>query len=159
MSVPTLVCPGAYLTLHYRVALSSEAAIDTPVVDTFGDRPATLQLGGGQLAEALEAKLIGLKVGDHVSFELAPGEAYGPRNSDLVRKVSRAVFDAESDSEAQYAPGDFVEFAAPWRANVPKGARFAGVLKELNDQYALFDFNHPLAGMPIRFEVQIIGVL
>jgi FKBP-type peptidyl-prolyl cis-trans isomerase SlpA len=159
MPESTLVSPGAFLTLHYRVALASERAIDTPVVDTFTDRPATLQLGTGQLAPPLEAKLIGLRVGDHVSFELGPDEAYGPRNPELVRKVSRTLLDAESEPGVHYAPGDLVEFATPPEANVPKGASFAGVLKELNDQFALFDFNHPLAGQPLRFEVQIIGVL
>jgi len=46
-----------------------------------------------------------------------------------------------------------VEFPAPG------GGRFAGVLKEIDDQWALFDFNHPLAGQRIRLEVEILGVL
>lgn len=156
MPDPIQVSPGAFLTLHYRVALASEAAIDTPVFDTFGDRPATLQMGCGQLAAPLEAKLLGLRAGDHVSFELGPDEAYGPRNPDLVRKVSRTLLEAEAGSGAPYAPGDWVEFAGP---SAEKGASFAGLLKELDDDFALLDFNHPLAGQPLRFEVQIIGVL
>jgi FKBP-type peptidyl-prolyl cis-trans isomerase SlpA len=159
MSASNQVSQGAYLTLHYRVALASEKAIDTPVVDTFGDRPATLQMGSGQLAPPLESRLIGLKAGDHVSFELGPDEAYGPRNPDLVRRVSRALLDSESQTGTQYAVGDLVEIAAPNGVDVPNRASFAGVIKELNDQYALFDFNHPLAGQALRFEVQIIAVL
>jgi FKBP-type peptidyl-prolyl cis-trans isomerase SlpA len=46
-----------------------------------------------------------------------------------------------------------VDFAAPG------GGRFAGVLREMGEQDALFDFNHPLAGQHVKFEVRIIGVM
>ncbi len=52
----------------------------------------------------------------------------------------------------EYKVGDLVDFAAPG------GGRFAGVLRELNDEDALFDFNHPLAGQTLKFEVHIIGI-
>ena len=66
------VVPGSFLTLHYRLA----GADGTPLVDTFDDPPATLSLGTGQLAPAVEARLIGLTEGAQQSFELAPGEAH-----------------------------------------------------------------------------------
>jgi FKBP-type peptidyl-prolyl cis-trans isomerase SlpA len=165
-----IIQPDSYLTLHYRLALmnvhnavSNGAAkagnsIEIEpgkgdVINTFGGKPATLQMGGGQFAPALEEKLLGLKTGDHTRFELEPDAGFGPRNPELIQKVSRSLLDAESESHADYQPGDVVEF------NAPGGSRMAGVLKELNAQYALFDFNHPLAGQPLCFEVQIIGVL
>jgi FKBP-type peptidyl-prolyl cis-trans isomerase SlpA len=159
MSNPALVQPDSYLTLHYRVALAAQEPIKAAVVDTFNERPATLQLGAGQLAAPLEALLVGLKQGDSASFELAPDVAYGPRNPQLVQRLSRSLLDAESEKGAIYEPGDWVEFNAPTHGDGTTTARFAGVLKELNDQYALFDFNHPLAGQSIRFDVQIIGIL
>ena len=51
------------------------------------------------------------------------------------------------------ALGDLVDF------NAPGGGSFAGVLLELGDKDALFDFNHPLAGQHVKFEVSLIGVL
>jgi FKBP-type peptidyl-prolyl cis-trans isomerase SlpA len=156
MHQPPVVLPDSFLTLHYRIALSSDAAIDSPVVDTFDDKPATLQLGSGQLAPPLESRLVGLVAGQRASFELAAGEAYGERNPELVQKLSRKVLRAENDDGNEFQAGDWVEFPGP---NGAPHERFAGVLKELNDQYALFDFNHPLAGQPIRFDVEIIGVL
>jgi len=144
---------NSYLTLHYRVSLTSEEAIDTDIVNTFDDKPATLQLGCGQMSEALEARLLGLSVGDYAVFDLAAGEAFGPRNGALVQKVNRAALDQQEDFAANYQPGDMVQFASP------EGGNYTGVLKQLTDDYALFDFNHPLAGQPVRFEVRIIGVL
>jgi FKBP-type peptidyl-prolyl cis-trans isomerase SlpA len=143
------VSESAYLTLHYRLA----AADGSDIVSTFNERPATLQLGTGQLAPFLEACLLGLPDGAHQTFELAPEQAFGQRNPDLVQKVSRAMLDENSDSEQQYAVGDLVDFAAPG------GGRFAGVLLDINDHDALFDFNHPLAGQAVKFEVKIIGIL
>ncbi len=55
--------------------------------------------------------------------------------------------------DEDYRVGDLVDFAAPG------GGRFAGVLREIDEQGALFDFNHPLAGQTLKFEVKIIGIL
>lgn len=143
------VTEAAYLTLHYRLASMDDADI----VSTFQGNPATLQLGTGQLAPFLEACLIGLPEGAHQMFELPPEKAFGPRNPDLVQKVSRATLDENSSVDAHYAIGDVVEFAAP------SGGRFAGVLREISAEDALFDFNHPLAGQTLKFEVKIIGIL
>ncbi|MCE2830744.1 MAG: FKBP-type peptidyl-prolyl cis-trans isomerase [Oxalobacteraceae bacterium] len=144
-----VVAEGAFLTLHYR--LSADDGRD--IVSTFADNPATLQLGAGQLSPSLEAKLLGLPEGAQRVFELAPGEAFGPRNADLVQRVSMATLRQHSSEDANYAVGDLVDFSAPG------GGRFAGMLLELGEDDALFDFNHPLAGRSVKFEVNIIGIL
>jgi len=125
----------------------------TDIVSTFDEGPATLQLGTGQLAPFLEACLLGLPEGVRQSFDLPPERAFGPRNPDLIQRVSRATLDENSSSDERYAIGDLVEFAAPG------GGRFAGVLREIDAEGALFDFNHPLAGQSVKFEVKIIGIL
>ncbi|KQV80159.1 peptidylprolyl isomerase [Massilia sp. Root351] len=146
---PPVVTASAYLTLHYRLATVDGADI----VTTFNGTPATLMLGQGQLAPVLEQLLLGLPEGTHKTFDLEPGVGFGPRNPELVRPVSRATLDANSVPGADYKVGDLVDFAAPG------GGRFAGVLRELGETEALFDFNHPLAGQPVRFEVNLISVL
>ena len=144
-----VVTASAYLTLHYRLASADGA----DVITTFGGNPATLMLGQGQLAPFLEECLMGLPEGTHKTFTLAPAQAFGERNPDLVRDVTRATLDENSVPGADYKVGDLVDFAAP------KGGRFAGVLRELREHDAIFDFNHPLAGQPLVFEVKLISVL
>ena len=144
-----VVNASSYLTLHYRLASMD----GTDLITTFGGNPATLMLGQGQLAPALEACLMGLEEGTHKTFELAPAQGFGDRNPDLVQAVSRATLDENSAPDAGYKVGDLVDFAAPG------GGRFAGVLRELRDDTAIFDFNHPLAGQTLKFEVKLISVL
>ncbi|HJV00934.1 MAG TPA: peptidylprolyl isomerase [Burkholderiaceae bacterium] len=146
---PNVVTKSAYLTLHYRLATLD----GTDIVTTFNGNPATLMLGQGQLAPFLEDCLLGLPEGTHKTFELAPAQGFGERNPELVRLVSRATLDENSDPEAEYKVGDLIDFAAPG------GGRFAGVLREIGEESALFDFNHPLAGQSLRFEVNLISVL
>jgi FKBP-type peptidyl-prolyl cis-trans isomerase SlpA len=148
LSLP-VVTEASYLTLHYRLA--SQDGED--IVTTFKESPATLQFGMGQLAPFLEACLLGLPEGTHQTFDLPPEQAFGPRNPELIQRVSRATLRQNSQLGEEYRIGDLVEFAAP------RGGQFAGVLREIDEQGALFDFNHPLAGQSLKFEVKIIGIL
>jgi FKBP-type peptidyl-prolyl cis-trans isomerase SlpA len=143
------VGPDSFLTLHYRVALEN----DTDVVTTFGDKPATLLLGQGQLAPTLEQALFGMREGERTTFRLAPEHAFGPRNPELLQRVSLVTLRENSSFEEDSQPGDLGEF------NAPGAGKYAGVLKEVGETSALFDFNHPLAGQTILFEVQLIGIL
>ncbi|RZU02894.1 FKBP-type peptidyl-prolyl cis-trans isomerase [Rivibacter subsaxonicus] len=150
--MPT-VQPGSFLTLHYRLA--SRDGVD--VVNTFGGPPATLSLGAGELAPAIEARLIGLEEGTRSAFELAAGEAFGERNPELLQRVKLALLRELGDPDERYSVGDVVQFPTPDGAG-----SYAGVVREIGpaaEDWALFDFNHPLAGQPVRFEVQLIGVL
>jgi FKBP-type peptidyl-prolyl cis-trans isomerase SlpA len=146
----TAVQPGSFLTLHYRLAGPDGG----DVVSTFNDQPATLTVGAGQLSPAIERRLIGLEEGAEASFELAPGEAFGERNPEMLQRVSRALLAEHGDPEAEYTLGDVVEFPTP-----DGTGRFAGVVRELGDDWLLFDFNHPLAGQAVTFQVRLIGVL
>ncbi len=144
------VQPGSFLTLHYRLAGPDGG----DVINTFAHPPATLSLGTGELAPAMEARLIGLAEGERASFELAAGEAFGERNPELLQRVKRALLDELGDAGASYEAGDVVAFPTP-----DGQGSYAGVVVEAGAESLLFDFNHPLAGRSVTFEVQLIGVL
>ena len=144
------VQPGSFLTLHYRLAGPDGADI----INTFNDKPATLSLGTGELAPAMEARLLGLAEGTRTSFELAAGEAFGERNAELIQRVKRSLLDELGDPDEQYGVGDVVQFPTP-----DGQGSYAGVVREVGGDWLLFDFNHPLAGKPVHFEVHLIGVL
>lgn len=145
-----LVQPGSFLTLHYRLAGPDGADI----VNTFADKPATLSLGTGELAAALEQRLLGLAEGTRSTFDVPAGEAFGERNPELLQRVKRSLLAELGDPDATYHVGDVVQFPTP-----DGQASYAGVVREEGGDWLLFDFNHPLAGRPVTFEVQLIGVL
>lgn len=145
-----LVQAGSFLTLHYRLA----GPDGQDLINTFADKPATLSLGTGELAPAIEARLLGLAEGVHTRFELAPGEAFGERNPELLQRVKLSLMRQLGDPDEHYQVGDVVQFPTP-----DGRGQYAGVVRELGEDWLLFDFNHPLAGQPVSFEVQLIGVL
>ncbi|MGA1083664.1 MAG: FKBP-type peptidyl-prolyl cis-trans isomerase [Burkholderiaceae bacterium] len=140
----------SHVTFHYRL---SDPEIGRVYLSTFEASPATLQLGAGQFAPGLERCLLALQEGETRSYDLGPDDAFGPRNPDLLQLVARQLIEAHADPADQLEPGDLLGFPTP------DGGRFAGVFKGWEGDGALFDFNHPLAGQPLRFEVQMIGVL
>lgn len=152
-AVSPTIQAGSFLTLHYR--LSGPAG---DVVNTFQAAPATLTLGTGALAPAIEARLLGLPEGTRTTIELPAGEAFGPRSTDMLQWLARKELADLGGGHDTYEVGEVVKFATP-----DGQGEFAGVIKEFRSdakgEAVLFDFNHPLAGQPVTFEVQVIGVL
>ena len=150
MATMNLIQAGSFLTLHYRLA----GPDGTDFINTFAEKPATLTLGTGQLAPAIEACLIGMAEGQRSQFELSAGQAFGDRNPEMLQRVRNSLLDSLSDEGAQFGVGDVVQFPTP-----DGSGSYAGLLREVGDGWMLFDFNHPLAGQPVSFEVQVIGVM
>ena len=147
--MPT-VEPGSFLTLHYRLA-----GPQGDIINTFDDKPATLSLGAGVLTPALEQRLLGLAEGTRTTIEIAPGEAFGEHNPDMQQWVARKLLNELGDPMERYAAGDVVQFPTPDGL----GSYAGTVLQVAEDGAVLFDFNHPLAGQPVTFEVHVIGIL
>jgi FKBP-type peptidyl-prolyl cis-trans isomerase SlpA len=149
------VQPGSFLTLHYRLA-----GPGGDIINTFADKPATLTLGTGELSPAVEKHLLGLAEGTHQTFEIPAGEAFGERNPEMIQWVTRRLIEEMGNSVEQYNVGDVVQFPTPDGMGTYSGTvRQVGKDAGGKPDALLFDFNHPLAGQPVTFEVQLVGVL
>jgi FKBP-type peptidyl-prolyl cis-trans isomerase SlpA len=151
----SVIEPGSFLTLHYRMA----GPDGKDIISTFGGKPATLSLGTGELSPAIEQRLLGLAEGTHTTFELPAGAAFGDRNSELVQWVAGKLLKELGDPNEQYKVGDVVQFPTP-----DGQGQYAGAVQQIGGadgqgDAVQFDFNHPLAGQPVTFEVHVIGVL
>jgi FKBP-type peptidyl-prolyl cis-trans isomerase SlpA len=156
-SAAPLIQQGSFLTLHYRMAGPSvDGKPGADIINTFAGKPATLSLGTGELSPAIEQRLLGLPEGTRTTFELPAGEAFGERNPELVQWVARKLLNELGDPDEQYKVGDVVQFPTP-----DGMGQYAGVVQQVKEggEAVQFDFNHPLAGQPVVFEVQVIGVL
>ncbi len=144
-----LVEPSSFLTLHYRLAGPAG-----DIINTFNDKAATLSLGNSELSPAMEQRLIGLPEGAHCTFELPAGAAFGERNAEMQQWVAKTLLAKMGDPDERYQIGDVVQFPTP-----DGTGSYAGAVIALSDTAVQFDFNHPLAGQPVTFEVKLIGVL
>jgi FKBP-type peptidyl-prolyl cis-trans isomerase SlpA len=150
------VQPDSFLTLHYRLGGASG-----DIINTFDGKPATLTLGTGELAPALELYLVGLEEGTRQTFMVPTGAAFGERNPAMQQWLAAKVLRDMGDPQETYQVGDVVEFPTP-----DNKGKFAGTVLQLGEsvdgkgpEAVLFDFNHPLAGQAVTFEVHVIGVL
>jgi FKBP-type peptidyl-prolyl cis-trans isomerase SlpA len=153
------VQPGSFLTLHYRLA-----GPGGDIINTFRDKPATLTLGTGELSPAVEERLYGLEEGARETYEIPAGAAFGDRNPEMVQWVARGLLDRIGAPGHEYEVGQVVQFPTPdglgrYAGSVRQVGRDAEANGSANSEAVLFDFNHPLAGQPVIFEVHVIGIL
>lgn len=136
--------PNKQVTLNFSIALADGRQIDS----TFDKKPATFTVGDDSLLPGFEKALMGLKVSDKRSFFFKSKQAFGEHNADNVRRMPKNIFSADMALEE----GLIVSFADPNQAELP------GVIKTVGDNYVMVDFNHPLAGKDIHFQVEIIDI-
>ena len=144
---------GSFLTLHYRLAGPAG-----DIINTFTGKPATLSLGTGELSPAIEQCLLGLAEGTRATYELPAGAAFGERKAEMQQWVARKLLTQLGDPLETYRVGDVVQFPTP-----DGQSQYAGAVLQVGNEASggavLFDFNHPLAGQPVTFEVHLVGVL
>ncbi|PMR70901.1 FKBP-type peptidyl-prolyl cis-trans isomerase [Halomonas heilongjiangensis] len=134
---------GMEVTLHFTLRLE-----DGTVVDSTRDKaPATFQVGDGNLPPGFEAPLKGLTDGDTGSFEITPEHAFGQHNPQNIQLLKRDDF--ESDEPEVGMVMSFADAA---------GGELPGVITRIDDDQVEVDFNHPLAGRTLTFEVEVIDV-
>lgn len=135
---------GSNITMHFALKLSEEQIVDS----TFDNEAASFVLGDGNLLPGFEEFLLGLKAGDHQTFSVPPEKGFGQPNPQNMQDMKRSDFAVDMP----VAPGLMVSFADA------QGAELPGVISEVNGDWVTVDFNHPLAGKTLIFEVQILEV-
>ena len=152
---PAALADAELVALLLRTGLAGTGVLQLAerLLATFGGLAGLLRAGPGELAPAMESRLLGLVEGSETSFALRPGEAFGERDPALVQRVRRAALDAEGDADGDYQVGDVVRFPAA------DGRSIAGIVRDVDVDAVVFDFNHPFAGRAVTFDVKLIGVL
>lgn len=136
---------GSEVVLHFDLKLSDGSAADSTRVD---NKPAKLVIGDGNLTPSFEACLIGLSQGDKKSFTLLPEEAFGQPNPDNIYHMDRSRFSADAPAEE----GMIIAFTQP------DGSELPGIIRAVAGDSVTVDFNHPLAGQTITFDVEILSI-
>lgn len=133
---------GSKVKFHFTLKVDGNV-----VQSTEGEEPLSYVQGSGELMPALEEGLEGMSEGESKQLELPPEQAYGPRNPEAVKTVEKSAFSEASDIEV----GSRVRGEAG-------GAPFEATVAEVGNEKVKLDFNHPLAGHTLQFDVTVVGV-
>ena len=132
--------------MHFSIKLADGSAVDSTKVN---NKPAKFVMGDGSLTPGFEACLLGLTEGTSESFTLGPEAAFGLPNPDNFHYIELSKFTADVPAEI----GTIISFTQPDGSDIP------GIIREIVADSVTVDFNHPLAGQTVTFEVDVLEVL
>ncbi|XAW89198.1 FKBP-type peptidyl-prolyl cis-trans isomerase [Vibrio sp. CDRSL-10 TSBA] len=141
----TTISQDSAVTLHFTIKLKDGSVADS--THNFG-KPAKLVIGDGSLSDNFEQCLLGLQAGDSQSIELAAADAFGAPNPDNIHYMDRSKFVGDAEVEV----GTIMAFSGPDGMEIP------GIITEIAGDSVTVDFNHPLAGQDVIFDVEILSV-
>jgi FKBP-type peptidyl-prolyl cis-trans isomerase SlpA len=136
--------PASTVIMHFSLTLEDGTVAES----SFGDEPLTFVLGDGTLARGLELALYGMGPGERQTLVLMPEQAFGVRDKANIHFLPREDFPPDIAPK----PGLVIRFTSP------DGEELAGMVLEVVGGQVRVDFNHPLAGHAITYEVEILEV-
>ena len=141
----TTIGQNSAVTLHFTIKMKDGSVADS--THNMG-KPAKLVIGDGSLSDSFEQCLFGLSSGESKVIELQAQDAFGMPNPDHIHYMDRTKFVGDAEVEV----GTVMAFSGPDGMEIP------GIIKEIAGDSVTVDFNHPLAGQDVTFEVEILSV-
>ncbi len=141
----TTINQDSAVTLHFTIKMQDGSVADS--THNMG-KPAKFVMGDCSLSENFEQCLLGLQVGEQKAIELKAADAFGMPNPDHIHHMDRTKFGGEAEVEV----GTIMAFSGPDGMEIP------GIITEIAGDSVTVDFNHPLAGQDVTFEVEILSV-
>jgi len=139
----TVVSAGKQVSIEYTLTLEDKSIIDSNV----GAEPLAFVHGSHNIIPGLENALNGMKVGESKQVTVKPEDAYGPVNKDAVSEIKK-----------EQIPKDALKVGAVLQGQNPDGQVIIARVVEIKEDTVLLDYNHPLAGKTLFFDVKILGV-
>lgn len=137
------VADNTAVSIHYTLTNDDGEVLDSSI----GDEAMVYLHGGGNIIQGLEKALHGKTAGDKFTVRVDPEEAYGELIEELVQVLPRAMFEGI----------DTVEVGMQFHADVSAGSGIVTVIA-VSDDGITIDGNHPLAGVALNFDVEVVGV-
>lgn len=135
-----MIQKGSTVKVHYTGRFTNGDVFDT----SSGKDPLYFQIGAGQIIPGFENALIGKKIGDTVTVNIKPEEAYGPVREELLVKVPKDKL-----------PGP-VEIGQSLQAVSDDNQPVQVIVTEVHEDYVIIDGNHPLAGEELVFDIEVV---
>jgi peptidylprolyl isomerase len=136
---------GDTVRVHYTGRLQNGEVFDTSA----GDEPLEFTLGQGQMIRGFEQAVLGMQVGDNKTVTITVDEAYGPRRDDLILEVSRDELPDDLEPDV----GMLLQ------SSQPDGSVIIFTITEVSDTTIKVDGNHPLAGLELTFDIELVEII
>ena len=133
---------GSTIEVHYTGRLTDGEVFDS----SEGRQPLSFTMGTGQIIPGFENALVGKNIGDKVTINIQPSEAYGEYREDLIVKVP-----------SEQMPGP-VEVGMTLQAQAENGMPLNVMVKEVHNDHVIIDGNHPLSGKELIFDIEVVSV-
>jgi len=139
----TVIQEGSLVSIEYTLTDDGGKVLDSNV----GKEPLTYVHGGGQIVRGLEKELTGLKVGERKKIHVSVDEGYGPIDPKAMQEVPKDKI-----------PADAQKVGALLMTKGPQGEGITMRVQEVKEQTVIVDFNHPLAGKALNFDVKVMDI-
>jgi FKBP-type peptidyl-prolyl cis-trans isomerase SlpA len=133
------------VTFHYIIKIDDDMEIE----NSYGNEPATFQMGNNELLPAMEDEIKGLQAGDKKEFTLTPDQAFGEYHDDAIMQIPKSNLELRKD----IVPGMYIDIQNN------QNEVFRGKILDIDDENVTLDFNHPLAGKTLSYQIEIVEVL
>ena len=137
------VADNMAVSIHYTLTNDDGEVLDSSI----GDEALVFLQGSGNIISGLENAMVGKVVGDKFNVRIAPEDAYGELMEDMIQVISRDMFEGIDD----------IEVGMQFHADVSSGSGIVTVVS-IDDDKITIDGNHPLAGLALTFDVEVIDV-
>ena len=137
------VAEGKNVSVEYTLTLDDKSVVESNV----GKQPLIYTHGTHQIVPGLEKALEGLTVGDTKDVTVAPADGYGDNDPNALQEVQKKLI-----------PPDALVVGARLQGKTPDGHMVYPRVAEIKDDTVMLDFNHPLAGKTLHFNVKILDI-
>jgi FKBP-type peptidyl-prolyl cis-trans isomerase 2 len=135
---------GDTVHVHYKGSLDDGSVFDS----SEGGDPISFTLGGGEVIAGFENAIEGMSPGERKTSRMEPGDAYGERREELVFTVGKD----------QMPDGAEIEVGDMLRVGFPDGSSSDVHVSGVENDEVTLDANHPLAGKPLTFELELVSI-
>ena len=136
---------GDKVKVHYHGRLNSGQTFDK----SEGREPLEFEVGSGMVIKGFDDGVTGMAVGDKKTVNIPFGEAYGPRNPDMIIEMPKDRFPKDME----------LEVGMPLGMSDGQGQQFEVVIAEIKDDSVILDANHPLAGQDLIFDLELVEIV
>src|SRR6266849_4538594 len=137
------VAEGKLVSVEYTLKLDDKSVVESNV----GKQPLTYTHGTHQIVPGLEKALEGLAVGDTKEVTVAPADGYGEKDPEALQEVQKKLI-----------PPDALVVGSRLQGKAPDGHMVYPQVAEIKDDTVVLDFNHPLAGKTLHFDVKVLDI-